>query len=529
MSKTKPVFLTRIPRVQMVRPVLTWKPFPQPTRLVDGVLEGGGTLGAAYAGSLRFMQESGLWFRRIAGNSAGAITACLIAAGYNAQEIEWLMSNFTNRPSRPATLPAGLDPIDFMDFLDLPTLNSISAVSIKRTVLWRALKGQAIDEVLKTEIPLIPSRATVVQDIIDGLKNIPAIGAVVTGPVENVIRTMLNALFPFLPATRKPRLSDYSLFDETAGLRTQFANTVWTASAMNNPLLILSTQLLHEGSLFEGKVFQDTIGRLLAAKVNGNPNTTVQFNQLPIPLAVIGCNYATGAMEVYSSAKNPTMIVADAVRRSMSLPLVFEPVGLNKTIIDGGVISNFPLWLYTPSGDQYWPANSIDPTRAKVGLSLDETKPAPQGWNASPAKFALAGTPPPHVAMMEVLIPILIAKLKDSGFYVPSASYGDVELAADLRAWKLLEVLVGWLSIDKEVASREVIVKGLMSAMPYFDVVIPLLGFHGFDFDVNNDRDDLQAIAERGFLAARDALGGPAYNQSAALLNNPAALRNPYA
>ena len=46
---------------------------------VDGVFEGGGALGAAYIGALRALHDSGLWFARIAGNSAGAITASMVA------------------------------------------------------------------------------------------------------------------------------------------------------------------------------------------------------------------------------------------------------------------------------------------------------------------------------------------------------------------------------------------------------------------------------------------------------------------
>ncbi len=51
---------------------------------IDGVFEGGGAKGAAYIGALTNLQEKGIWFKRVAGSSAGAITAALIAAGYRA-------------------------------------------------------------------------------------------------------------------------------------------------------------------------------------------------------------------------------------------------------------------------------------------------------------------------------------------------------------------------------------------------------------------------------------------------------------
>ncbi|MGE3107194.1 MAG: patatin-like phospholipase family protein [Phycisphaerales bacterium] len=54
------------------------------------VFEGGGVLGIAYAGALRELQKRGVLqdIERVAGASAGAITACLLAIGYSADEIE---------------------------------------------------------------------------------------------------------------------------------------------------------------------------------------------------------------------------------------------------------------------------------------------------------------------------------------------------------------------------------------------------------------------------------------------------------
>lgn len=52
---------------------------------IDGVFEGGGAKGTAYAGVLETLREKGVWFERVAGTSAGAITAALIAAGYQAK------------------------------------------------------------------------------------------------------------------------------------------------------------------------------------------------------------------------------------------------------------------------------------------------------------------------------------------------------------------------------------------------------------------------------------------------------------
>lgn len=58
------------------------------------VFEGGGTKGLAYSGALRVLQERGILdkIQRYAGSSAGAITAALLAVGYNAKELEAIVS-----------------------------------------------------------------------------------------------------------------------------------------------------------------------------------------------------------------------------------------------------------------------------------------------------------------------------------------------------------------------------------------------------------------------------------------------------
>lgn len=52
-----------------------------------GVFEGGGAKGVAYSGALFAMKTQKCWFRGVAGASAGAITAMLIAAGIAPEEI----------------------------------------------------------------------------------------------------------------------------------------------------------------------------------------------------------------------------------------------------------------------------------------------------------------------------------------------------------------------------------------------------------------------------------------------------------
>jgi NTE family protein len=61
-----------------------------PTRVegfVHGVFEGGGAKGVLYPGALEGMLRRRLWFKAVAGSSAGAITASMIAAGMTPSEM----------------------------------------------------------------------------------------------------------------------------------------------------------------------------------------------------------------------------------------------------------------------------------------------------------------------------------------------------------------------------------------------------------------------------------------------------------
>jgi predicted acylesterase/phospholipase RssA len=71
---------------------------------VDLVLEGGGVKGIGLIGALAVLEERGYVPQNVAGTSAGAIAAALIAAGYSAGALAtwWMPSS----PTSPATATA---------------------------------------------------------------------------------------------------------------------------------------------------------------------------------------------------------------------------------------------------------------------------------------------------------------------------------------------------------------------------------------------------------------------------------------
>ena len=83
--------------------------------------------------------------------------------------------------------------------------------------------------------------------------------------------------------------------------------------------------------------------------------------------------------------------VALAVRMSMSIPIFFEPVrvkdaaGKDHVIVDGGMLSNFPVWLFDCEDEEVpdWPTFGMllvepDP-KTPIGERIPPPEPAPRG------------------------------------------------------------------------------------------------------------------------------------------------------
>ncbi|WP_059104061.1 patatin-like phospholipase family protein [Shouchella shacheensis] len=70
----------------------------------DAVFEGGGVRGIAFAGAIQAMEEAGVEWQRLAGTSAGAVIAALLAGGYNSHEVRDLLRELDFSKLRGRTL-----------------------------------------------------------------------------------------------------------------------------------------------------------------------------------------------------------------------------------------------------------------------------------------------------------------------------------------------------------------------------------------------------------------------------------------
>ncbi len=113
-------------------------------------------------------------------------------------------------------------------------------------------------------------------------------------------------------------------------------------------------RLVKKFGLCKGKAFtkwmQEQIGSM-----TGNPNLTfagleklkeedpAKFRSL----YVVGTNLSKQIPEVFSAEKTPNMMIGEAIRISMSIPLFFSAIlSNNETWVDGGITWNYPIDIF---------------------------------------------------------------------------------------------------------------------------------------------------------------------------------------
>jgi NTE family protein len=212
-----------------------------PTGLIaDGVFEGGGVKGIALVGALSAFESHGFRWCNLAGTSAGAIVASLLASGYSAGELKDIIGR-----------------LDYLKFEDA------SAVG---------------------RIPLI-------------------------GPVISLLTS--KGLYK----------GDYFEKWLRGLLREKGINTFRDLRKKDD-----------DGTPFRYKL------NVIASDIS-NQRLVV----LPSGLGKYGIE-----PDVFS--------VARAVRMSMSIPLFFRPQKVAGSLfVDGGILSNFPIWLFDAAGRPRWP------------------------------------------------------------------------------------------------------------------------------------------------------------------------------
>lgn len=131
-------------------------------------------------------------------------------------------------------------------------------------------------------------------------------------------------------------------------------------------------RLIEEFGWYKGDFFRDWIARLIEQKTGNAESTFADIEDLKSSrkfksLYFMATNLSTRFSEVFSAEHTPAACIADAVRKSMSIPLFFAAKrnNLGDVYVDGGVLDNYPVKLFDRK-KYVSPAKSIIPDYYKT-------------------------------------------------------------------------------------------------------------------------------------------------------------------
>jgi len=375
---------------------------------VNAVFKGGGPKGAAYAGVLQEL-EGKVAFRAVAGASAGAITAALVAAGYSAATI------------RDRSLA-----LDFARLLDERDWATDDAV---RLAYWDYKLRESPDMVTRVitanhELSEMMAVAAKVKDEWSRKGWIRYFADYAYWLVDKSDDMARNAMTYVLGDTGSWAYGAATALPRLVSRSATFANSYWVRGERNplvldpvnayapdilvtllkrnlvgsdlpkaisdklqdrDSILRILLALYYLGGAFKGDTALTLIETWLQEGLFGSydPSRTVAFKDLPIPLHIVATDLTNKrllnfpddlAKAPYNYADPTGFSVAKAVRASMSIPLVFEPVvlpyergsadtGNRAMLVDGGVLSNYPVHAFVADPNPtlgFWLGEDLD-------------------------------------------------------------------------------------------------------------------------------------------------------------------------
>ena len=282
----------------------------------DLVFEGGGAKGMALVGAYEELAGQGHSFGRLLGTSAGAITAVFLAAGYSSDEMVAVLTE----------QDAAGHPV-FASFMGEPP--PFSDQEIEQGAFRRLLGG--------VDLTFIP------------------------GFVENPLKDQLAGAVAHTRMTR-----NFLALVERGG---------WYSA--HNFLTWLRAKL--DAGAYNGKPRK--FSALTLAQFYAATNVDVTF---------CATDTTGGRQLVLNHRTAPDCPLVYAVRMSMSIPLLWDEVIWDKswgpyqgrditghTIVDGGVLSNFPLELFVSDAPFVTAVMGPKQNNPVLGLLLDDAAPVP--------------------------------------------------------------------------------------------------------------------------------------------------------
>jgi len=240
-----------------------------------------------------------------------------------------------------------------------------------------------------------------------------------------IVNEKVNGKPRFATFMDHPRAADFTPAQRNSSDTMRALETVHVPALAGHVLLdvLLDTpfyptlfSLVECGGVFAGTAFLSWLEEKLAAKgVAATDTLAAVFANKQVDLSMVASDTTDMEMLVLNHRTAPAVPIAWAVRMSMSIPMVWREVvwqdswgtymGRAKTdhiVVDGGVLSNFPIRLIAESVPEIM--GDTDPNAAlNLGLLLDET-------------LAVAGTNPgpPPMPLEEIRVVQRVSRLVDT-------------------------------------------------------------------------------------------------------------------
>jgi NTE family protein len=346
----------------------------------DLVFEGGGAKGMVFVGALDEFTQRGHTPGRLLGTSAGAITATLLAAGYTVAEMQAALAEQTNNAPVFATFMGQPAP------LPLETLENGSL-------------GKVFNEI---DFPLLPA---------------------------SFEKKLDRAILKWLDATA---IGQHLLsFTERGGWYSAEAFLAWIAKKLDSGSLNGKPRAFSRMTLAE---FYTATGK---------------------DLSLVAANVSKELKLVLNHRTAPNVPVIWATRMSMSIPFLWQEVIwqaewdpyrgnqllAGDTIVDGGLLSNFPIELFI--SDQPLVQQVMGPKIDEhvLGLLIDDSLPVPnaplrpdaKGQTAKKGGISIGSLETVRRTMniintmLEANDKAVIAAYENRVVRLPAASYGTTE------------------------------------------------------------------------------------------------------
>ncbi len=361
---------------------------------IYGVFNGGGAKGAAFSGAIEEFDRVFDW-KAVAGTSAGAITAALVAAGYNGASLKEIvkeldlsslldipqLEDLQDMPRRWINAPRVDVMTQILSDIDHSMLCSQSEYQFKKNNKSIFSKRPYF---YKTILPLKLSWAvnkfsgTISKKALGYLSEIFSIDDHTKGKLQKDIHRLLffknNWSFGKSSGQeRRKSLRNLML----AILENKLPNFIYSKilDEGDDQLLSLFLGLYYKGGAFSGEVFIKKMEHYLqmALREKIDLNKPVTFAELPIELHVMASDISNnrlvnfpndlvgyGYQDIDPKEEDFYMnfSVSQAIRASMSIPLVYQPYILRNPItheeyqlVDGGLLSNFPVATFNNHND----------------------------------------------------------------------------------------------------------------------------------------------------------------------------------